>query len=51
MNAFQTDGQTFPTQSPSEPYEIYLYTSQPGDVLFFDENWVFLSCGLFAQNS
>ena len=27
-------------QSPTEDYDIYMYTSQPGDVLFFDENWV-----------
>ena len=40
MSAFQTDGHVFPRRAPSEPYDVYVYTSRPGDVLFFDDNWV-----------
>lgn len=25
--------------SPKQPFEVYVYTSQPGDVLFFTESW------------
>jgi hypothetical protein len=28
-----------PKQSPSSPYELYVYTSEPGDVLFFPESY------------
>ncbi len=27
------------TKAPNELYDIYVYTSQPGDVLFFAESW------------
>mmetsp|Transcript_25261 Transcript_25261/g.34731 ORF Transcript_25261/g.34731 Transcript_25261/m.34731 type:complete len:370 (+) Transcript_25261:364-1473(+) len=39
LNAFQVDSVVIPTQSPKDNYDIYVYTSQPGDVLFFAENW------------
>lgn len=29
----------FPTHSPRVPYDVYVYTSRPGDVLFFTNNW------------
>jgi hypothetical protein len=29
----------FPTHSPDSAYDLYVYTSQPGDVLFFTNNW------------
>ena len=28
-----------PRQSPKVPFDLYVYTSQPGDVLFFPESW------------
>src|SRR5690606_25460845 len=28
-----------PKHSPREPYRVYVYQSQPGDVLFFTESW------------
>ena len=28
-----------PRQGPSKPYEVYVYTAIPGDVLFFPESW------------
>ena len=40
LNAYQTDAVPLVTQSPKGNYEVFVYTSQPGDVLFFTENWV-----------
>jgi len=40
LNAYQTDSTSLVTQSPKDNYDVYVYTSQPGDVLFFAENWV-----------
>mmetsp|Transcript_25260 Transcript_25260/g.34730 ORF Transcript_25260/g.34730 Transcript_25260/m.34730 type:complete len:370 (+) Transcript_25260:364-1473(+) len=39
LNGFQVDGIVIPTQSPKDNYDMYVYTSQPGDVLFFADNW------------
>ena len=39
MDAFAGTGSAFPTQAPKKSYEVYVYTAQPGDVLFFGENW------------
>lgn len=39
MDAFAGTGSAFPTQAPKKSYEVYAYTAQPGDVLFFGENW------------
>mmetsp|Transcript_19744 Transcript_19744/g.17929 ORF Transcript_19744/g.17929 Transcript_19744/m.17929 type:complete len:351 (-) Transcript_19744:128-1180(-) len=41
---FQKDGApssvaVYLTKAPQEPYELFPYTSQPGDVLFFAEGW------------
>jgi hypothetical protein len=32
-------GILLPTKSPTKPYSVYKYKSQPGDVLFFSESW------------
>lgn len=32
-------GVVTPIQSPRRPYELYVYKSQPGDLLFFSEAW------------
>lgn len=29
----------FPRHAPKEPFQIYIYESQPGDVIFFPENY------------
>ena len=39
INAMSGVGTIFPTQSPKKPYDVYRYNSQPGDILFFGENW------------
>ena len=39
FNSFAGTGIVVPTQSPLEDYDVYRYVSQPGDVLFFGENW------------
>ena len=39
MNSLPGSSATNPTQSPKEKYDVYIYKSQPGDVLFFSENW------------
>lgn len=28
-----------PRHAPTAPFKLYVYTSQPGDVLFFPESW------------
>jgi hypothetical protein len=39
MNGFPGTGLILPTQAPNKPYKVHMYHSQPGDVLFFSENW------------
>lgn len=39
MNAFPAAPIMLPRQSPVKPFEVFVYTSQPGDVLFFTESW------------
>lgn len=39
LHSFPGTGIVIPTKGPSVPYDVYYYESQPGDVLFFSENW------------
>ena len=39
MGAVPASPILLPRQSPKNPYTMYVYTSQPGDVLFFPESW------------
>ena len=39
MNAYPAAPIMLPRRSPTKPFEVYVYTSQPGDVMFFTESW------------
>lgn len=39
LDGMPGSGTIYPHQSPKKAYEIYHYVSQPGDILFFSENW------------
>lgn len=39
MHAFPAAPIMLPRRAPNKPFEVYVYTSEPGDVLFFTESW------------
>eukprot|EP01031_Cornospumella_fuschlensis_P037116 gene37116-45054_t len=39
LHAFAAAGISVPTKGPDGAFDVYPYESQPGDILFFSENW------------